>query len=85
MLVVPGAVVMVVSLAGFTQIVEHLADWQLLGLHVLMMAALALIFTPVFTLRPLGACPRTSTPTAAPSSARCSRSPRPSAPRSSSA
>nr|CTQ88463.1 Multidrug resistance protein B [Kibdelosporangium sp. MJ126-NF4] len=49
-LVIPGAIGMVVALAGFTQISATMPYWQILGLHVLLMLSLAAMFTPVFTL-----------------------------------
>ncbi|GAB1819520.1 MDR family MFS transporter [Herbidospora sp. RD11066] len=49
-LVIPGAVAITLSLAGFTQITMSMPYWQLLGLHALLMVGLAGIFTPVFTL-----------------------------------
>ncbi|WP_066360395.1 MDR family MFS transporter [Herbidospora mongoliensis] len=49
-LVIPGAVAITLSLAGFTQITLSMPYWQLLGLHALLMVGLAGIFTPVFTL-----------------------------------
>jgi len=56
-LVIPGAIGIAVSLAGFTQISMTMPYWQLLALHILLMVALAATFTPVFTLG-LGALPR---------------------------
>ncbi|MEV6965215.1 MDR family MFS transporter [Hamadaea sp. NPDC051192] len=55
-LVIPGAIAISVSLAGFTQVSMTTPFWQLLGLHSLMMVGLAATFTPVFTLG-LGAVP----------------------------
>lgn len=55
-LVIPGAIGIAVSLAGFTQISLTMPYWQLLGLHILLMISLAAAFTPVFTLG-LGALP----------------------------
>ncbi|MEV5411126.1 MDR family MFS transporter [Thermopolyspora sp. NPDC052614] len=55
-LVVPGAVGITLSLAGFTQVTLAMPYWQLLGLHALLMVSLAATFTPVFTLG-LGAVP----------------------------
>jgi MFS transporter, DHA2 family, lincomycin resistance protein len=55
-LVIPGSIGIVVSLAGFTQISMSTPYWQLLGLHMIMMLCLAATFTPVFTLG-LGALP----------------------------
>jgi DHA2 family lincomycin resistance protein-like MFS transporter len=49
-LVVPGAIGIVVALAGFTQVSTSMPYWQILGLHVLLMLSLAASFTPVFTL-----------------------------------
>jgi len=48
-LVVPGAVVMAVTLALYTQVGPQTSPWLLLADHVLLMVSLALIFTPVFT------------------------------------
>ncbi|MCP2280181.1 MDR family MFS transporter [Nocardia amikacinitolerans] len=56
-LVIPGAIGIAASLAGFTQISMSMPYWQLLGLHILLMVALAAAFTPVFTLG-LGALPQ---------------------------
>ncbi|WP_174186632.1 MDR family MFS transporter [Nocardia barduliensis] len=55
-LVIPGSVGIAASLAGFSQISMTMPYWQLLGLHILLMVALAAAFTPVFTLG-LGALP----------------------------
>ncbi|NUS07963.1 MAG: multidrug efflux MFS transporter [Nonomuraea sp.] len=55
-LVVPGAIGIMISLAGFTQVSMTMPYWQVLGLHALLMVSLALTFTPVFTLG-LGALP----------------------------
>ncbi|AQZ65161.1 MFS transporter [[Actinomadura] parvosata subsp. kistnae] len=55
-LVIPGAVGIMLALAGFTQVTMTTPFWQLLGLHALMMVSLAATFTPVFTLG-LGAVP----------------------------
>ncbi|MBO3747018.1 multidrug efflux MFS transporter [Streptosporangiaceae bacterium NEAU-GS5] len=55
-LVIPGAIGMMVSLTGFTQVTLTMPFWQLLALHALLMVSLAAIFTPVFTLG-LGAVP----------------------------
>ncbi|HUR07209.1 MAG TPA: MDR family MFS transporter [Nonomuraea sp.] len=55
-LVIPGAIGIMLALAGFTQISMTMPYWQLLGLHALLMASLAATFTPVFTLG-LGAVP----------------------------
>lgn len=57
-LVIPGAVAIALSLAGFTQITMTMPYWQILGLHALLMIGLAGTFTPVFTLG-LGAVPST--------------------------
>ncbi|MBF6414139.1 MDR family MFS transporter [Nocardia cyriacigeorgica] len=56
-LVIPAAIGVTVSLAGFTQISMSTPYWQLLGLHILLMVSLAAAFTPVFTLG-LGALPQ---------------------------
>ncbi|WP_290862931.1 MDR family MFS transporter [Hamadaea sp.] len=55
-LVIPGAIAITASLAGFTQVSMTMPYWQLLGLHALLMVGLAATFTPVFTLG-LGAVP----------------------------
>jgi MFS transporter, DHA2 family, lincomycin resistance protein len=55
-LVIPGSIGIVASLAGFTQISMSTPYWQVLGLHMAMMVCLAATFTPVFTLG-LGALP----------------------------
>jgi DHA2 family lincomycin resistance protein-like MFS transporter len=55
-LVVPGAIGIMLSLAGFTQITMTMPYWQLLALHALLSISLAATFTPVFTLG-LGAVP----------------------------
>jgi len=55
-LVVPGAVGMVLALAGFSQVSTTMPYWQILVLHVLLMISLAATFTPVFTLG-MGALP----------------------------
>ncbi|WP_330185053.1 multidrug efflux MFS transporter [Nocardia sp. NBC_01503] len=55
-LVIPAAIGITAALAGFTQISLTMPYWQLLGLHILLMASLAAAFTPVFTLG-LGALP----------------------------
>ncbi|MFC8046695.1 MDR family MFS transporter [Nocardia sp. NPDC057353] len=49
-LVIPGAVGIAVSLAGFSRITMTTPYWQLLAWHILLMLALAATFTPVFTL-----------------------------------
>ena len=48
-LVIPGAVIMAATLALFTRVGQDTSPWLLLANHVFLMAALALIFTPVFT------------------------------------
>ncbi|MEO8827780.1 MDR family MFS transporter [Lapillicoccus sp.] len=55
-LVVPGSALLVAVLAGFATITQDSPAWWLLSLHVLMSVALAMIFTPVFTVG-LGALP----------------------------
>jgi DHA2 family lincomycin resistance protein-like MFS transporter len=55
-LVIPGAIGITLALAGFTQVSMTMPFWQILGLHTLLMVALAAMFTPVFTLG-LGAVP----------------------------
>lgn len=57
LLVVPGSIGIVAALAGFSRIAMTTPYWQLVGLHVLLMASLAATFTPVFTLG-LGALPQ---------------------------
>lgn len=49
-LVIPGAIGIMLALAGFTQVTMTMPYWQVLGLHVLLMLSLAATFTPVFTL-----------------------------------
>ena len=49
-LVIPGSLGIVISLAGFTLVSMTMPYWQVLGLHVLLMLSLAAVFTPVFTL-----------------------------------
>ncbi|MFI6603594.1 MDR family MFS transporter [Nonomuraea sp. NPDC050536] len=49
-LVIPGAIGIMLALAGFTQVSMTMPYWQVLGLHVLLMLSLAATFTPVFTL-----------------------------------
>lgn len=48
-LVVPGAVVMAVTLALFTRVGTDSSPWLLLANYVALMASLGLVFTPVFT------------------------------------
>lgn len=55
-LIIPGAMGIVLALAGYTQISMTMPYWQVLGLHALLMVSLAVTFTPVFTLG-LGALP----------------------------
>jgi DHA2 family lincomycin resistance protein-like MFS transporter len=55
-LVIPGAIGMVVALVVLSRIAIDTPYWQLVATHVLLMACLAMIFTPVFTLG-LGALP----------------------------
>lgn len=55
-LLVPGSIGIVLSLAGFTQVSMTMPYWQVLALHVLLMLSLATVFTPVFALG-LGALP----------------------------
>ncbi|MFF2555903.1 MDR family MFS transporter [Nocardia sp. NPDC058058] len=55
-LVIPAAIGITAALAGFTQISLTMPYWQLLALHILLMASLAAAFTPVFTLG-LGSLP----------------------------
>jgi DHA2 family lincomycin resistance protein-like MFS transporter len=56
-LVIPGAIGMVVSLAILSRIELDTPYWQIIVVHVAMMASLACVFTPVFTLG-LGALPQ---------------------------
>ncbi|WP_245553663.1 MDR family MFS transporter [Demetria terragena] len=49
-LVIPGTVGVTLALAGFSQVSQTMPFWQLLGLHILLMLALACTFTPVFTI-----------------------------------
>lgn len=55
-LVIPGAVLITLTLAGFTQVTMTTPFWMILGLHALLMVSLAAMFTPVFTLA-LGSVP----------------------------
>jgi DHA2 family lincomycin resistance protein-like MFS transporter len=56
-LVIPGAAGLVVALVALSSIIDLSTPyWQILGLHVALMACLACVFTPVFTLG-LGALP----------------------------
>lgn len=55
-LVIPGAVLITLTLAGFTQVTLTTPFWMILGLHALLMVSLAAMFTPVFTLA-LGSVP----------------------------
>ncbi|HUQ58332.1 MDR family MFS transporter [Lentzea sp.] len=55
-LVLPGAIGIVLSLAGFTQVSMTMPYWQVLALHALLMVSLAATFTPIFTLG-MGALP----------------------------
>lgn len=55
-LMVPGSIGIVLSLAGFAQVSMTMPYWQVLALHVLLMLSLAMVFTPVFALG-LGALP----------------------------
>ncbi len=49
-LVIPGSIGMVVALGALSRIGVDTPYWQILGVHVVLMACLAAIFTPVFTL-----------------------------------
>jgi len=49
-LVIPGSIGMVVALGLLSRIGVDTAYWQILVVHVVLMACLAAIFTPVFTL-----------------------------------
>jgi len=55
-LVIPGSIGIVVALAALTQVSLTMPYAVLLAVHVLLMASLAAVFTPVFTLG-LGALP----------------------------
>lgn len=55
-LVIPGSVGVLVGLIVLSQINLHTPYWQIIAAHVLMMASLAAVFTPVFTLG-LGSVP----------------------------
>jgi DHA2 family lincomycin resistance protein-like MFS transporter len=48
-LVVPGAVLMLLTLGLLTRVTPTTSPWLVLADHVVLMVALALIFTPVFT------------------------------------
>jgi DHA2 family lincomycin resistance protein-like MFS transporter len=56
-LVIPGAIGMVIALGLLSRIDVDTAYWAILVVHVALMASLAAIFTPVFTLG-LGALPQ---------------------------
>ncbi|RHW26823.1 DHA2 family efflux MFS transporter permease subunit [Nocardioides immobilis] len=49
-LVIPGSIGMVVALGALSRIGVDTPYWMILGVHVVLMACLAAIFTPVFTL-----------------------------------
>jgi len=49
-LVIPGSILMVLSLFALTQVGADTPYIQILGNHVLLMMSLAALFTPVFTL-----------------------------------
>ncbi|MGW4796097.1 MDR family MFS transporter [Nonomuraea sp. MG754425] len=55
-LVIPGAIGIMLALAGYTQVSMTMPYWQILALHALLSVSLAATFTPVFTLG-LGAVP----------------------------
>jgi DHA2 family lincomycin resistance protein-like MFS transporter len=55
-LLIPGAAGILIALGLFTQVTVEQPVWLVLPVHVLLMASLALVFTPVFTLS-LGALP----------------------------
>lgn len=55
-LVIPGSFGVLIGLAILSQINLHTPYWQIIAAHVLMMASLAAVFTPVFTLG-LGSVP----------------------------
>jgi DHA2 family lincomycin resistance protein-like MFS transporter len=49
-LVIPGSIGMVVALGALSRIGADTPYWLILGIHVVLMACLATIFTPVFTM-----------------------------------
>jgi DHA2 family lincomycin resistance protein-like MFS transporter len=55
-LVVPGAIGLLVSMAAFVALGEETPTWQILVAHVVLMISLAALFTPVFTMG-LGSLP----------------------------
>jgi DHA2 family lincomycin resistance protein-like MFS transporter len=48
-LVVPGAAIMLATLAAFTRVDAQTPPWVVVAVHVMLSVGLALIFTPVFT------------------------------------
>ncbi len=55
-LVIPGAIGLVASMASFVAIGSETAIWQITVAHVVLMVSLAALFTPVFTMG-LGSLP----------------------------
>ncbi len=55
-LVIPGAILVAISLWGLTLVGPHTAVWWLLAAHLVLSVGLALMFTPLFTVS-LGALP----------------------------
>jgi DHA2 family lincomycin resistance protein-like MFS transporter len=55
-LVIPGAVGLVASMAAFVAVGTQTPTWQILIAHVVLMVSLAALFTPVFTMG-LGSLP----------------------------
>jgi DHA2 family lincomycin resistance protein-like MFS transporter len=55
-LVVPGAIGLLVSMAAFVALGQETPTWEILVVHVLLMVSLAALFTPVFTMG-LGSLP----------------------------
>ena len=55
-LVLPGAVALLASMAAFVALDQDTPTWQILIVHVVLMVSLAALFTPVFTMG-LGALP----------------------------
>jgi MFS transporter, DHA2 family, lincomycin resistance protein len=55
-LVIPGAVGLVASMAAFVAVGTETPTWQILIAHVVLMVSLAALFTPVFTMG-LGSLP----------------------------
>jgi DHA2 family lincomycin resistance protein-like MFS transporter len=55
-LVIPGAIGLVASMASFVALTQQTPTWQILVAHVVLMISLAALFTPVFTMG-LGSLP----------------------------